>query len=164
MLSMLERVKELLHYDPATGLFHWKVYRNSQAQAGEQAGCVDSVTGYVRIRIDLRKYPAHRLAVLLMTGQWPEHQVDHRNGNRADNRWVNLRPATSRQNAHHTIWPNSHGFKGVNKQSRCRSRPYIARINVNGVRRSLGYYATAEEAYAVYCKAADEAFGEFASY
>src|SRR5215813_12141516 len=85
-----ERLKELLSYDPKTGLFIW----NSR---GAVAGTTDQ-EGYIQIHLDGKKYRAHRLAYLYMTGEMPTQILDHINRVRSDNRWGNLRPVTDRFN------------------------------------------------------------------
>jgi hypothetical protein len=90
------RLRELLNYAPSTGIFTWNVSRG-RATAGAQAGSED-YSGYVLIRVDKILYKAHRLAVLYMTGKWPECQVDHINGVEGDNRWSNLRECTVKEN------------------------------------------------------------------
>src|SRR5579863_2482235 len=88
-----ERLKELLHYDPDTGLFTRLVTVAAfGAQKGKIAGNVDKKFGYCLIRIDGRGYLAHRLAFLYMTDSIPE-EVDHRDLNRSNNKWINLRAA-----------------------------------------------------------------------
>lgn len=84
------RLKELLTYDPETGVFIWRGWRSGSAVAGSVAGSLHS-DGYVCIKIGRCLYRAHRLAFLYMTGSRPIGQVDHINMNRADNRWCNLR-------------------------------------------------------------------------
>jgi hypothetical protein len=78
------RLRELLNYEPATGIFRWRVRRTRKALAGTQAGYVQvslrsKDTGYRRIRVDGRKYRAGRLAWLWMMGRWPRHNVGHEN-------------------------------------------------------------------------------------
>ncbi|MCK9994454.1 MAG: hypothetical protein Dbin4_02974, partial [Alphaproteobacteria bacterium] len=91
------RLKELLHYDPDTGVFTRRVQTSSNARVGDVAGCLHP-EGYRHIQIDGKRYAAHRLAWLYMTGEWPTNQLDHLNGVRDDNRWGNLREATHGQN------------------------------------------------------------------
>jgi HNH endonuclease len=112
-----DRLKELLSYDPKTGLFTWNLDRNERIKKGEQAGTIDH-KGYVRIRIGNKKYRAHRLAYLYMTGEWPTTILDHINRNRSDNKWSNLRPVTERYNYYNASdnRNNSSGVRGVHWQ------------------------------------------------
>ena len=91
-----ERLKELAHYDPETGVFAWKIKRGCIA-AGQKAGR-KTCYGYIRIQFDGCDAPAHHWAVLWMTGEAVPDQIDHINGVRDDNRWSNIRFATSRDN------------------------------------------------------------------
>jgi len=101
MLTQSE-LKELLHYDPETGVFTWLVRNGSGVEAGDVAGTL-TLRGYWSIRYRRRSYRAHRLAFLYMTGSFPTLDVDHINGARGDNRWCNLREVTSRQNARNRV-------------------------------------------------------------
>jgi hypothetical protein len=123
-----ERVRELLTYDPETGAFRWKTtgsHRNPYANR-EEAGCRGR--RYRMIGVGGRLYVAHRLAWLLMTGDWPQHQVDHKNGNGFDNRWSNLRSATQSQNVcnRRIDGRNKVGKTGVQRHSSGRWRAYIS--------------------------------------
>lgn len=157
-----ERLKELLWYNPYTGLFFWQVHHpRTRVTAGDIAGCIHRTHRYICIKIDKKLYMAHRLVFLYMTGKWPKDQVDHINRNRKDNRWCNLREATNQQNAanrraHPT---NRIGLKGVILSSNGK---YIGQIKVNQKTKQLGSFDTPEEAHDAYCKAAKEAFGEYA--
>lgn len=131
-----EHIRELLTYDPDTGIFRWRVARNNRIKAGSIAGSFKRATGYVEIHIDNKCYLAHRLAWFYMAGEWPADDIDHRNLAKDDNRWSNLRPATqSQNNANRRVMGNSKtGIKGVTKT---RDR-YRAQITVNGKRKYLG--------------------------
>lgn len=87
-----ERLREVMKYEPATGLFIRIAVRRGMAKRtlGEVAGHVNN-QGYVLMEIDGRRYQAHRLAWLYEHGSWPRHEIDHINGVRDDNRIVNLR-------------------------------------------------------------------------
>ena len=151
MRKILDDIGNLLMYDPETGLFTWKVSRGG-VRAGTQAG-YDSGRGYIIIRVLGRNYYAHRIAFLLMTGQWPEYQIDHINGNRSDNRFCNLRPATpaeNRQNSEKREVASS-GYIGVHYSN--RSNRWIAKIQVRGKVTHLGTFVTEEEAAEAYIKA-----------
>jgi hypothetical protein len=153
------RLLELLSYDAETGIFRWLVYRGgSRPKAGSIAGRL-SDKGYVIIGIDDREYRAHRLAFLYMVGRWPVPEGDHRDLNRANNIWSNLREATRSQNMANTSWhDNRVGFKGVYASG----DKYAARIQFSGKATYLGTFDTAEFAGFIYAAAAQAIFGEFA--
>jgi len=87
-----EELKRLLHYNPKTGIFRWK----------KIAGKTTS-RGYRVIKINKKRYYAHRLAFLYMTGEFPSLKggkvVDHKNQKKDDNWWRNLRVVTSSTNS-----------------------------------------------------------------
>jgi hypothetical protein len=145
-----DRLKEIIHYDPATGVF---------TRDGKVAGGLNHDHGYWCITIDGIKYLGHRLAVLYMTGEWPRFGVSHRDLNRSNNAWTNLRSATKRQTARHRKASNQLGIKGV-RMTPCGN--FRANIYVNKRNLNLGTYATAEAASQAYADAALEHFGEFA--
>jgi len=113
----IERLRELMHYDPQTGLFRWLVTRARGALAGSIAGWTDE-HGYVVIKVDRKRYFASRLAWFYMTGAWPEKEIDHRNCVHNDNRWENLREASRSQNAFNIRLRSDNKFriKGVWKR------------------------------------------------
>lgn len=156
-----ERLQELLHYDPLTGIFRWLLYRNSNAKIGDIAGSPHT-KGHLRISIDGKQYLSHRLAWFYMTGQWPASMIDHENTDGSDNRWLNLREATHAQNCMNAQKrsDNSSGFKGVSF-SRERGK-FVAQINRAGKRTHVGIFDTAEEAAKAYDNAARLHHGEFA--
>jgi hypothetical protein len=152
-----ERLKELLRYDPLTGVFLWRVNRGP-ARAGKRAGCV-APAGYRAIRPDGKMYLEHRLAWLYMTGSWPDNEVDHRDLDKSNNAWSNLRPATSSQNKANRKAQGKYP-KGVTFHR--PSGLFRAEAQRNGSRFYLGYFRTAELAHAAYCAAAPKIHGEFA--
>jgi hypothetical protein len=162
-----ERVREVLDYDPETGRFTWLVDRPRRVKAGDLAGYLDKSKSRYRIGIDRRFHWASRLAVLWMTGEWPQGEIDHKNANTMDDSWSNLRVATRSQNQHNrgVRKDTSTGFKGVRFQRSAhgnRCGYYVAQIGVNGKRVYIGSFKTAEEAAAAYAKAAVEHHGAFA--
>lgn len=156
-----ERVKQLLDYDPATGSFTWRENRGGTARRGGRAGSIN-VLGYVDIGVSGRRCLGHRLAWLYVHGAWPPHEIDHINGNPADNRIANLRLATRTQNVRNTRrrHDNSSGVKGVYWIARCGK--WRADIRVAGKGKHLGYFNRIEDAAAAYERAAAKHFGEFA--
>lgn len=150
---------ELLDYDPVNGTFHWThsplVYINVR---GKETGLTGS-RGHRKIVIHKKQYKAHHVAWCIMTGEWPS-QIDHDDTNRANNKWSNLRKATHSQNMRNRTMSknNSSGFKGV----RFRKGMYVAQIQVNGSKISLGSYSEPIEAAKAYDEAATKYFGAFA--
>lgn len=160
-----EYVAALLSYNKITGVFRWKecTFKSNQwnaAWAGKEAGSLHH-TGYIYIGINGRLYGAHRLAWLLVFGEWPEFEIDHKRGNRADNRISELRPASRPQNGMNrgAYKNNSSGFKGVCWHKRIKK--WTARIQVGNKMVNLGYFLHPQDASAVYESKAKELFGEF---
>ena len=145
-----ERLREFLSYSPDSGDFRWVVTKGRSA-AGRVAGSFDSY-GYVVIRLDRRIYKAHRLAWLYMHGKWPADQIDHINGDRADNRMSNLREATMAQNQQNMKVPahNTSRYVGVTWSK--REKKWLANIKVNGKVIGLGSYSRIEQAAAAYAE------------
>lgn len=162
------RLRELLHYDPETGVFTWRV-RWGSACPGDIAARIhipgDRKRGYGYIAVDGVRYSANRLAWLYMTGKWPSMMVDHADGDPGNDRFTNLREATATQNLMNMRIrrDNTSGFKGVNFHGeKGRWRAYIQHA---GRRQHLGYFDTAQEAHKAYCAAAmkiDPVFARFA--
>ena len=158
-----ERLRKLLTYDPKTGLFHWKLMRKGLSEKrGTEAG--GSRNTYVYICVDYKSYGAHRLAWLYMTDEWPTKIIDHINGNRSDNKWINLRQATPSQNiANSGMRTNStSGYKGVSYHR--RAKKWVAQIGYEGQNLYLGVYDTPEQAAEVRRKKATLLYGEFAKH
>lgn len=157
------RLRDVLSYDPASGIFTWLVDRNGgQYPKGSRAGTTHDRLGYRVIGLDGRYYKEHRLAWFYMTGEWPEIHIDHKNGNPADNRFDNLRPAMRGQNIANSKLSrrNQIGLKGVFRTG----KRFGARKNIGGKIINLGTFDTAEEAHEAYCKKAVETHGEFARF
>ena len=142
------RLREIVSYNAETGVFTWSKSRR-RCKVGSKAGCRMS-HGYVCIRLDDVLYTAHQLAWFYVHNEWPTHQLDHINGDRADNRIANLRQATNAQNAQNRKRrDNRSGFSGVRKEN----KKWLAEIKVNYKPIRLGLFATPEEAHKAYLKA-----------
>lgn len=147
---------ETIHYNPQTGIITRLKSATRSDRVGRPAGWLMN-NGYVRICIGNFKCQAHILIWFYMTGRWPKADIDHRNTIRSDNRWVNLREATRKQNRANTVVSKNNKLrtKGVRKISKNR---FNARLG----QKSLGCFLTIEAASAAYAKAARKYYGEFA--
>lgn len=154
-----ERLREALYYDPNSGEFSWKQKTSIRSKVGKTAG-LSCKADYQRISIDNRRYKAHHLAWLYMTGEWPNGIVDHKDGQKSNNRWDNLRIATPRENrANSPVNANNKcGRKGVHKVG----RKWRALLQTTDERMHLGYFECLDSAAAAYEDAAEQKFGEFA--
>lgn len=139
-----------VHYNAITGVFTW-AYGRRGVSRGAIAGSL-GFDGYWRIKINRKVYAAHRLAWFLTHGQWPSVEIDHINGNKLDNRIVNLRQADRSVNSQNkrTAQANnlSCGLLGVtwNKQHlRWQSKLMVKKKAVH-----VGYFDSPEEAHAAY--------------
>ena len=153
-----ETLRLQLLYVPETGHFFWR-QNIGRAKIGTRAGCLYPSQGRWKIRLFGRRYYASNLAWLYMTGEWPSLLVDHRDTNKLNDAWGNLRLATCSQNFANVgkTVRNTTGFKGV---SLTGSR-FRADIKFKGKTEVLGVFETAEAAHAAYCKRAKELYGDF---
>jgi len=160
-----DSLRDRLNYDPSTGEFRWREHAFSGPMSkfnGMVAGR-RSTNGYWEIGIDRHRHRAHRLAWWFCFGPFPiDHEVDHINGDKLDNRICNLRLATRAQNMQNrgNRRSNSTGYKGVTF-SKSRQK-FIAQIVANGRYYRLGQFATAEAAHEAYKSAALKLHGDFA--
>lgn len=147
-------VKSVLNYCPETGILTWRKSPRP-GWVGKPAGMLTKY-GYVRVQLGKRKYMAHRLIWLYVYGYEPPHEIDHVNGDRADNRLCNLREATRAENMQNKrrYRNNTSGLVGAT-WSQVR-RKWAANIQTEGRQVNLGFYDTPEEARAAYLSAKAE--------
>lgn len=159
-----ERLRELMTYDPETGIFTYNVRRGKNGKlsrkGGKVAGVFDGSVGYIRITIDSERFWSHRLAWFWMTGGWPKAKIDHEDTNGQNNKWSNLRDATQAQNGMNrgVSRINKVGLKGVVFYA----GKYCAYIGLNGETHYLGRFSCPAAAHFAYAIAADKMHGEFA--
>lgn len=167
-------LRRLLRYEPDSGKLFWlqrtpdlfiagfhsaatQCARWNSRHAGNEAFTCWVLSGYPHTTIFGRTYHAHRVIFALVTSEWPEHDVDHINGNRGDNRWRNLRSVTHVTNSRNAAIStrNSTGATGVHRH---RETDWTARIGVGGKTLYLGVFRTFEAALASR-KAAERQYG-----
>ena len=162
-LPQLEDIKIFLQYEADTGFFYWNAPRRG-IKVGDRAGKIFRTSRnqqYCAIGFNDKRYYAHRLAYYFCTGIDPgENHIDHIDGNGLNNKFANLRLATSAQNSFNqkTRADNTSGYKGVTKHR----NKWKVQITAHGFYYHLGTFDTPELAHMAYCKAAAELHGEFA--
>lgn len=160
-IPTISQVNERFAYDPETGVLRWRS-RGPKRRPGCAAGSIDK-DGYVIVGVEYQRYRAHKVIWLMMTGEWPAEEIDHRNRSPGDNRWSNLRAASSQQNKINRVVAKnlSTGILGVHRHPNLKNKPYSSQVKRDGRLKRLGYFATADEAHEAYCIAQREAYGEF---
>lgn len=159
-LPTVQHVREVLNYDPESGIFYWKKNITTGRgrvliQAGTVAGTVTTSVPrkpYIAININGCPRLAHRLAWLYVHGVWPTHRIDHWDGNGLNNAIRNLRdvlPAVNSQNMRNVTKGKKHGSM-LGTAWHGKTRKWRALIMVDGRQKSLGYFATEAEAHAAY--------------
>ena len=134
------RLKELIDYNPDTGIFIWKprpyYTRNG---VGRIAGSLHSA-GYITLFIDREQYFAHRLAWLYYYGEFPSSNIDHINRIKNDNRIVNLRLANQSQNLMNIVKhkDNTSGYKGVYWHK--KAKKWAVECYIQGKKNYLGLF------------------------
>lgn len=145
-----ERLKELLHYTPDTGIFVWKVTTNTHAIKGSVAGTCNK-RGYKIIGINGKKFYIHRLVWLYVYGKFPDGEIDHIDCNPKNNTITNLRVITRSGNCQNKIKAQSNNLTGFLGVGRTKSGiKFHAQIGINGKTKHIGYFHTQEEAHKAY--------------
>jgi len=151
-----ERLKELLHYDPETGVFTWIIRASQKVYIGDIAGTLGK-EGYVNISIAKKKYKAHRLAWLYVYGEWPNNIIDHINRIKNDNSIKNIRTVTVSENIQNQIKARSDNKSGMLgayiHKTKNGTIKYGSHIRKNGKSTFLGLFDTPEMANLAYLEA-----------
>jgi HNH endonuclease/AP2 domain len=163
-------LRECLAYEPETGALTWKArplthfktkwaWRNWNARFAGKITAAIGWRGFCRVFIGRAPFLAHRIAWAIMTGEQPPMTIDHTDGDRTNNRWVNLRPATNQEQAWNQRLRSSNttGFRGIYRH---RER-WVAQIRKDGVPVHIGVFDTKEAAAAAYEAEARKAHGKF---
>jgi len=145
------RLKELVSYNAETGEFTWASKPNRRIKIGSIAGSFHR--GYKRIHLDGIDQQAHRMAWLYTHGSHPTGHIDHINGNRSDNRLINLRDVTPQENMQNMRCASKVSTTGVLGVRKGRGGTWRSEIKVDNKQKYLGEFKTIEAAYEAYVKA-----------
>jgi hypothetical protein len=143
-----DHLKSILDYNPETGEFVWKAHRQRPDLIGKRAGSKTN-TGYWAIAINNKKKLAHRLAWIYMTKQEPSFHIDHKDGNKLNNAFANLREVNrfgNLQNIRKPTKANKSGFLGVCSHQ----NKWLVQIMINGKRIRESGFDTPEQAHKRY--------------
>lgn len=145
-------VSNLIKADFETGQLVWlnrpvEMFKSKRAAnvwnskyAGKEAFTATCHYGYRVGRIHDRLYKAHRVIWLLAYCKWPADSIDHINGDKSDNRLVNIRAVTQSENCknHKKSTRNTSGVTGVGWCK--REKKWEVKIFTNWKNQFLGYY------------------------
>lgn len=143
-----DRLKELIHYEPSTGVFTWLGDRGGRSFRGKVAGS-EKDNGYREITVDGFQYLAHRLAWLYVNGTWPSNDIDHINGDKSDNRIDNLRDVFPYVNLHNTSASSKNNATKLTGVAFARNK-YRAEIRFKNKRHYIGVFDSPEAASKAY--------------
>jgi hypothetical protein len=156
-----ETLRQLFTFDPDEGIFRYQKDK-VRCKAGSVAGSIHR-QGWRSIKINKRCYPAHHLAWLWVHGRWPIHEIDHINGVRDDNRFINLREADAFQQVMNSARPrtNTSGVKNVYFDREMNRY----RVHLRHKKKSIhiGYFPTLQEAASAAADARNRLQGDFAT-
>jgi hypothetical protein len=150
-----ERLREALEYDRETGVFRSRTQRG-RTSVGDVVGSIN-VHGYVVIGLDYKTLKAHRLAWLYVHGRWPFMGIDHIDGDKTNNRIINLREASASLNGQNKRRPQKNNRLGIQGVCLSRNGRYLANIWTKERQNIyLGSFDTVEDARAAYIGAKRE--------
>lgn len=150
-MTEYEMFNNEIRYEPDTGLFYWKRQNKTGKRRLDKPAGFNRSNGYLAVSVDGYSIFLQVLAFLLTMKKRPDHQMDHINGDKKDNRWCNLRPATNEENSQNRARSsrNKSGYTGVHK----RGNKFQAYICSKSKLIHLGFFDTAEEAHKAYIDA-----------
>ena len=172
----IETLRACFTCDTSAGLLYWKerpvshfsneayARRCNTKCAGKPALTATTTRGYKMGRLFYKPVKAHRVIWALHHGAWPTLDIDHIDGNPANNSISNLRLASHAENMKNVRMhrDNTSGYKGVSFSPQTREK-WAARIMANGVVYRLGRFKTPEEAAAAYARASQRLHGQFSN-
>lgn len=152
-------IEDALTYNPLTGAFYWNECSKPYKKHGQKEAGSVARNGYRYIAFNKRKYLAHRLAFLFMTGSMPpkKSDVDHVNGCRSDNRFSNLRICSRSENLANSNFSSGGMPRGVQRNG----SGFMARLRCKNETHYLGTYKNPDDAHAAYLEAREKLLGAF---
>jgi hypothetical protein len=150
-----DEARRRFEYDPETGTLRWKIRAARNVKVGDITGNKTS-TGYLQVRWNYKNLLVHRVVWLMVHGEWPVEEIDHINGDRTDNRIVNLRRASRRQNGQNLKRHREGRLPGTKRFKQNMKNPWEARISIGGKYKYLGLFTTEQEAHKAYLAALSE--------
>ena len=151
-----DELKEVLDYNYETGVFQW-VKKRRGVVTGKNLG-TDNGFGYLRITVLGRSYYAHRLAWFYTSGEWAD-TVDHINGNRSDNRIVNLRNCSvSENNQNRTKTQKNSVSQTLGVGWHKKAKKWQAHVCIYKERKYLGLFENVNDAHKAYLNAKEEIY------
>ncbi len=148
----VDRLSEVVKYDPLSGVFCWATTRKG-CSAGKEIGTLKD-NGYLHFGIDGKKYLVHRLAWLYVYGEMPPHDIDHIDGCRTNNAIKNLRSVDRSTNLENIKCAKSHNKStGLLGAYLHKSGRFMSRITIKGKDSYLGLFKSKEEAHQAYIDA-----------
>lgn len=160
-LPSAKELMRLFQYDGNSGELLWRERSDRSRSwnirfAGKAAGSPNS-KGAIQITIGARRYYSYRIIWKIHHGSDPVHTIDHRDGDKKNNKIQNLRLATPSQQA-----MNRRNWGAYPKGVTFDKGRYVAKIRLDGSIRTLGSFDTPEQAHTAYAQEATRLFGEFA--
>lgn len=154
-----DEIHHLFVYEPATGMLR-KVTNSRSEYPWRGIGKGKRYLAYSHGKTSIY---LHQAVWLYHFGYVPA-MIDHINNDHMDNRIENLRECTNAQNQYNSPMKsnNRSGYKGIVFHQKCKSKPWQAKIVVQGRVISLGYHATKEGAAEAYGVGATKYAGDFA--
>lgn len=157
-LPTVAELRNAMSYDPDTGVLTWKPRLDKPKHwntryAGQPALHCLHDDGYRKGRLNRKLLRAHRVAWAIHHGHWPEHHIDHVNGNRTDNRIANLRDVPRAENQKNMRKPSDNTSGRIGVWWHTQNAKWIAEIRINGRKKHLGSYADFDAA----CEAREKA-------
>lgn len=141
-----EKLKEYLKYDPKTGILTWIKKPSKRVKVKSQAGCYDKTTGYMRTQLHGIALYNHRVVWFLYHGTWPQGQVDHKDGDKLNNKISNLRDiSVSENNRNKPLhYLNTSGMTGVHYYT--KTDRWHVRLKKGSINHFIGSFTCLEEA------------------